>query len=173
MPNHRIQLTTLRQCRGQEFNGPHDEYIGSQETLLNMGTRLVVPVANGCRRGSGPSVATMRSAGLGLRRLWRATRRTRPGLKLRRQSLTHMLRRKENIYCRKMEGRGDPEIGKSQNTSAQAPEREIRPGQAGSSSDIPMDKVDEDAGGTILSDAPIPGIDIRLPSPARKKATKR
>ena len=36
-----------------------------------------------------------------------------------------------------------------------------------------MDKVDEDAGGTIRSDVPIPGIYIRLPSPVRKKATKR
>ena len=49
-------------------------------------------------------------------------------------------------------------------------------GDPGSSSDIPKVQVDEDkndAVATILTDAPTPGIDIRLPSPLRKKATKR
>ena len=87
---------------------------------------------------------------------------------LRRHSSTPMLQQNEKIYCRKM-GSGDPEVGKAKKTIAQIPEREIRPGQAGSSSDIPKDTVDEDAGGTIRSDAPIPGIDIRLPSPVRKR----
>ena len=68
---------------------------------------------------------------------------------------------------------GDPELGKAEKTTARIPEREIRPGQAGSSSDILMNKIDELAGGTILSDAPTSVIDIRLPSPVRKKATTR
>ena len=41
---------------------------------------------------------------------------------------------------------GDPCVGEAQNTIAQAPGREIRPGQAGPSSDIPKELVDEHAG---------------------------
>ena len=43
----------------------------------------------------------------------------------------------------------------------------------GSSADIPKDHFEGNAGDTIITNAPIPGIDIRLPSPVRKKAIQR
>ena len=79
----------------------------------------------------------------------------------------------ERLLHRDGKVRGDAGVGKAQNTFAQMPETEIGQGQTSSSIENPKDHVEEHAGYSIRTDAPSASIDIRLPSPVRRKAIQR